>query len=298
MNKKAYVIFLVALLLSVNLMAQRKRALLVGISHYQTAGTAYEWEDIHGANDVALLCPTLKSKGFEVEMLTDAQATRANIVKKFNNLILTAKKGDVVYFHFSGHGQPVEDRNGDEADGWDEAIIPVDAHKTYKKGVYEGQNHIIDDELGRLVSLLRTAVGPKGIVYIAIDACHAGTASREADDTEDESPSTRGTIQGFTYSKGKIYKPLKVEQANYYKIPHSAQMANVVFIEACRPYQNNREIAVGNRAYGPLSYHLWLTLSQTDKFSSPQLLISKLRQNIRTKGLWPASQNMVIEQSF
>lgn len=298
MIKRTYLITMIALFLSLNLMAQRKRALLVGISHYQTALTAYEWEDIHGANDVALLCPILKSKGFEVETLTETQATHDNIIKKLNNLILTAKKGDIVYFHFSGHGQPVEDRNGDEADGWDEAIIPINAHKIYKKGIYEGQNHIIDDELGKLVSHLRTAVGPKGIVYVTIDACHAGTASRGDDATGEESPSIRGTIQGFAYTKGKIYKPLKVEQANYYKVPKSNQMANVVFFESCRPYQSNHEITVGKKVYGPLSYHLSLTFLQTNKTSSPQLLISRLRQNILKKGLWPTNQNLVIEKSF
>ena len=52
------------------------------------------------------------------------------------------KKGDIVYLHFSTHGQPVEDQNGDEEDGWDESIVPIDAYKIYKKGIYEGKNHL------------------------------------------------------------------------------------------------------------------------------------------------------------
>jgi hypothetical protein len=31
--------------------------------------------------------------------------------------------GDIIYLHFSCHGQPFEDMNGDEADGWDESYL-------------------------------------------------------------------------------------------------------------------------------------------------------------------------------
>lgn len=56
------------------------------------------------------------------------------------------KNGDIIYIHFSCHGQPVEDIDGDEDDDWDEAIVACDAKKEYLKGVYTGESHIIDDE--------------------------------------------------------------------------------------------------------------------------------------------------------
>jgi hypothetical protein len=37
-----------------------------------------------------------------------------------------ARSGDVLWCHFSGHGTQVRDRDGDEADGKDEAICTID----------------------------------------------------------------------------------------------------------------------------------------------------------------------------
>ena len=126
--------------------AQRKRAFMVGISHYDTALTGYQWNNINGTNDVQLLSPILKKQGFYLSTLLDDQATYQNITNQLSAFTNQTKKGDIVYLHFSTHGQPVEDLNGDEEDGWDEAIIPIDAYKIYKKGVYEGKKHLLDDK--------------------------------------------------------------------------------------------------------------------------------------------------------
>ena len=42
--------------------AQRKRAFLVGISHYDTALTGYQWNNINGVEDVNLLSPIFKKQ--------------------------------------------------------------------------------------------------------------------------------------------------------------------------------------------------------------------------------------------
>ena len=47
------------MLLSTAVNAQRKRAFLVGISHYDTALTGYQWNNINGVEDINLLNPTL-----------------------------------------------------------------------------------------------------------------------------------------------------------------------------------------------------------------------------------------------
>ena len=122
------------MLLSTAVTAQRKRAFLVGISHYDTALTGYQWNNINGVEDVNLLSPVLKNQGFTTTVLLDEQATFDNIVNQLTQFTNKTKKGDVVYLHFSTHGQPIEDLNGDEEDGWDESIVSIDAYKIYKKG--------------------------------------------------------------------------------------------------------------------------------------------------------------------
>lgn len=151
----------------------KKRALLIGISHYpQTPkSNPCTWTNIHGCNDVRLLRGTLQKQGFRITTLTNAQATASHIRRALKRLCQQAAKGDMVVIHFSGHGQPFEDLSGDEADGWDEAIVPYDAKKCYSR-TYTGQCHIIDDELERYINSLRTTVGPRGFVYVVLDACH------------------------------------------------------------------------------------------------------------------------------
>lgn len=66
-------------------------------------------------------------------------------------------------FHYSGHGSQQRNYNGDEADGYDETICPLD---------FETQGMIIDDELN--TTIVRPL--PHGVRLLAlIDACHSGT---------------------------------------------------------------------------------------------------------------------------
>lgn len=78
-----YIVFL--FLVNSSLSAQTKRALLVGISDYGGTDEQVDsvWSNIHGANDVELILPTLKSQSFTIKTIKDKQATAQNIRKEF-----------------------------------------------------------------------------------------------------------------------------------------------------------------------------------------------------------------------
>ena len=289
MRSRLYLI-LVALLLSSAVNAQRRRAFLVGISHYDTALTGYQWNNINGVEDINLLSPALKNQGFTTITLLDAQATFENIVSQIAQFTNKTKKGDIVYLHFSTHGQPVEDLNGDEEDGWDESIIPIDAYKIYRKGVYEGGKHLTDDILNKYVKKLREKIGPTGFLYVVIDACHAGTSSRANDET------VRGTHVGFTYSN-KVFRPSK-NKKSHYRIEPSAKQSDVMFLEACRPDQVNTEIKVGGKRFGPLSYNIAQTLSSFTLSTDAKGFIDNFKKTLLNTGRWPNNQNLVTETSY
>lgn len=270
--------------------AQRKRAFMVGISHYDTALTGYQWNNINGTNDVQLLSPILKKQGFYLSTLLDDQATYQNIISQLSAFTKQTKKGDIVYLHFSTHGQPVEDLNGDEEDGWDEAIIPIDAYKIYKKGSYEGKKHLLDDQLNTYIKKLRTKIGPSGFLYVVIDACHAGTSSRANDET------IRGTKVGFTYNN-KVFKP-SVQKKSHYKVEASAKISHVMYLEACRPDQVNMEIKVKDRRYGPLSYNISQALLAKPLSTDAVEFLNSVKASILNGGCWPNNQNLVTETSF
>ena len=168
---------LVLFFLPISLFAQQKHALLIGISDYpQYKDPDASWSRIHGANDVQLLSPILSKQGFKVSVLTNKSATHSAIEKSLKKLSQSIHSGDIVYIQLSGHGQAVEDENEDEVDGWDEAFIPYDAQRCYKENVYRGENHLLDDELNNHLNAIRKKVGENGIVYVVIDACHAGSS--------------------------------------------------------------------------------------------------------------------------
>ena len=272
--------------------AETKRALLVGISDY---GNAMEdpnkWANISGANDVQLLSPLFSEHGYTVTSLVDSLATHANITKALEQLAKDSNKGDEVYIHFSMHGQPFDDLNGDEEDGWDEALIPVDAQMTYSEGVYDGKNHLLDDELEKHFNDIRNKIGPNGHLYVILDACHSGTASRGDNDH------IRGTQEGFSRS-GKFYSPDRTKETNdYFTVATSKGQSPVTFIEACRSYQVNREVrdVDTNTWYGSLSYYIAKAIMDNKILGSDEWLESVRRGMGHNRKL--RKQNVVVEKS-
>ena len=244
------IIYCILILLSCCLLthAQNKRALLIGISQY---GNNTGWKNIHGANDVDLMKSVLK--GFSIRELKNANATYDNIIKELNYLTKKTKEGDIVYIHFSGHGQPFEDINGDEHDGWDESFVPFDAHLYYEENVYSGNKHLTDDILNTYLIKIRKKIGEHGILYVTIDACHAGNSYRDS-----EEDIYRGTGKGFS-KNNKIYKVPKT-QKRYYNIDDIRGYSPIVMLEACQSHQRNTEIYIKNTYYGPLTYAIFKTL--------------------------------------
>lgn len=76
----------------------KKRALLIGISHYPqtTRNNPCTWTNIHDSNDVRLLRGTLQKQGFRITTLTNAQATASHIRRALKRLCQQAAKGDMV----------------------------------------------------------------------------------------------------------------------------------------------------------------------------------------------------------
>lgn len=263
----------------------KKRALLIGISHYPqtTRNNPCTWTNIHGSNDVRLLRGTLQKQGFRITTLTNAQATASHIRRALKRLCQQAAKGDMVVIHFSGHGQPFEDLSGDEADGWDEAIVPYDAKKCYSR-TYTGRCHIIDDELERYINSLRTTVGPRGFVYVVLDACHMGGASRDESET-DSAACARGTNVGFS-PNGRTYIP-RIDRRGHFTVKASPRMAGVCYIE----YTNQAPLIGWALANVYLINHDELnalhTLDKQIELTAPQSLVQtkavELRHKIRNR---------------
>ena len=295
---KRFLIILLTLLITLPMaFAGQKRAFLVGISKYRTE-TRRDWQNIHGSEDIQLLEPSLKAQGFQVTTLTNEQATHAGIVAGLKSLIKKVKKGDIVYIHFSTHGQPVEDgMNGlkaDEADGWDEAIVPIDAGSKYSAS-YDGSKHLTDDEFNSYVSQIRSKLGPKGALYVVMDACHSGNSSRG------EFVTSRGTNEGLSRS-GKKYNFVNAENKQHYRLDNSPKLAPTIFLEACTSRERNFEIVIGGKEYGSLSYMVYQTLKSIKIGTSPAAFERAVKSTIANSKEWQKQlsqkQHIVTETSY
>lgn len=262
-----------------NVSGQARRALIIGIGNYPKE---FGWNPIHGNNDISIIKESLIRQGFSLEnimQIKDTAATKNNILSAFEKLTESCHQGDVVYIHFSGHGQQVTDLDGDEDDGFDEAWIPYDAQKEYVSGVYEGENHLTDDELNVILTRLRVCVGVKGKIIVVADACHSGSGSRGK-------PSDEVFIRG---TGDKFIIPRK--SVNIHKKPKTIEW---LFVAACKPYQSNYEYRTQEgEYYGVLSYIIASETKRFDAYKYMELLqewsdnISKLSrypQNIDNEG--------------
>ena len=272
--------------------AQTKRALVIGISVYPQSGDN-SWNSIHGTNDAELIVPVLKEQGFKTTKICNKDATARRIRQEIAKLIESCGRGDIVYLHFSGHGQPFEDLDGDEDDGWDESIIPYDAQKVYVKGKYEGSNHIIDDELHSYFQKMMSKVGSSGLVCVVIDACHAGNTYM-GDEEDEEEVFLRGIKKGFS-PHAKDYHP-RINAKGNFQVAKKANQGDVILLEACRSYQSNYEIKQNGKYYGPLSFYVGMVLAKKELNASTgwiEEINKEMKANDRL-----TRQNMVYETTL
>lgn len=202
--------------------AQTRRAIVIGLGEQLDRS----WGEIHGDRDVPLVASMLKSAGFtDIRTLVNSQATKAAIVSSINSLISRSSKGDVVYIHFSGHGQRMTDLDGDEDDGWDEAWIPYDAFRKYCDRD-RGDKHLSDDELSRYLTRLRGKVGASGTIAVVVDACHSGDSTRDGEGWD--SVVVRGVYDHFVIPGKRAAR-------------RNAVMESWLTLSACKDYQLNEE---------------------------------------------------------
>lgn len=215
--------------------AWTKRALVIGIGEQEDRS----WAKINGDKDVSYVQDMLSKYGYnDVITLVNEQATKKAIVLSFQKLTAVCNPGDIVYIHFSGHGQQVTDVNGDETDGWDEAWIPYDAYLTYDERLYKGENHLVDDELNTLLTSVRNKIGDSGKMLVVVDACHSGDSVRGSDIDE--------TVRGV---KDEFVIPVK-KRGTDTKAPEMW-----LTLSACKDYQLNQEMKTPQ--VGKLTYALY-----------------------------------------
>ncbi len=146
-------------------------ALLVGINEYAPGSIV---PTLRGcANDVTAMHESLRRlTGAGAEnflVLVNEQATRDAIVAGWRkHLRDRVQPGDVVYFHYSGHGSRARSDDPDAETGFTESLVAYDSR-------LKGKFDLLDKELALLIAEVEQA-GAQVILFL--DCCHSGGATR------------------------------------------------------------------------------------------------------------------------
>ncbi len=157
-------------------------ALCVGINDYQyvpkLGGCVPDATNVY--NYLKSTCANTDFK-FDAVILTDSDATKANVVKNFQEHLGKAKKGDVAVFYFSGHGAE---------EGADEVFWSASQKKTlntlvcYDSRSPEGITDLADKELRYLINGITYSEdeNPDLPHFVLItDSCHSGSVTRDSE---------------------------------------------------------------------------------------------------------------------
>jgi hypothetical protein len=266
----------------------RRKALLIGINYFGQRG------QLRGCiNDVKNMSTYLNEffgyKREDMVTLTDdqqnpmSQPTKANILRAMHWLVKDARPNDSLFFHYSGHGGQTEDLDGDEEDGYDEVIYPVD---------FRTAGHIVDDEMHRImVQNLQPGVRLTAI----FDSCHSGSALdlpyiystqgvlKEPNLAKEAgqgllgivSSYARNDIGGIMNTASSLFK--KVTQGDdVYKrnLRTKTSPADVIMWSGSKDTQTSADANIAGEATGAMSYAFISSLRKNPNQSYVQLLNS------------------------
>lgn len=274
----------------------RRKALLIGINYFGQRG------QLRGCiNDVKNMSTYLFQQfGYKREdmvILTDdlqnpmSQPTKQNILRAMHWLVKDARPNDSLFFHYSGHGGQTKDLDGDEPDGYDEVIYPVD---------FRQNGHIVDDEMHRIMV---TPLQPGVRLTAIFDSCHSGTALdlpyiystqgilKEPNLAKEAgqgllgviSSYSRGDIGGMTSNvMGFIKKATTGDDAYNRSIATKTSPADVVMWSGSKDDQTSADASIASQATGAMSWAFITAMKKNPQQSYVQLLNS-IRDELATK---------------
>jgi hypothetical protein len=241
----------------------RKVALLVGINQYRYP------DALSGCvTDVALQRQLLMYRfGFksqDIHTLIDEKATRKNILGAFEEyLINQVKPGDVVVFHYSGHGSQIYDpeptfvnaENGKI--GLNSTFVPVDSQLP---AGYPNSGGVVQDIMGHTLFLLMSAV-PTENITVVLDSCFSGGGTRNDFKVRSRNGGKNILVSPDEKSYQKRWlSRLKLSHSEFVE-GYRKGVAKGVVLAATDPYQLAADAQLNGFNAGAFTYlltqHLW-----------------------------------------
>ncbi len=253
-------------------MATNKKALCVGVNIFKNYPGAALQGCVNDANDMSkVLQNQLGFQSGDITVLTDAQATKANIISNLKAMVDGAKAGKYSYlvFSMSSHGTQVPDLSGDEPDRADEAFCP---HDLAQDGNKWDINHIIlDDELRDLFMQLPANV----LLEVYLDTCHSGTGLKSIDMLLDRTPRylPPPSLEAFEQVDQKRSRGLR------HGLLEKGIVHNILWA-ACRSDQTSADANIAGGWHGAFTYYYCKEMTACKNSLSRADLLTKVRSDL------------------
>jgi len=237
-----------------------KKALLVGINY---VGTGHELKGC--INDSHNMHNFLAARGFtDIKMLQEEAATTDGIKAGLEWLTSGVTPGDVIVFHYSGHGSQLP--SSTEADGFEEIICPVDLNWMDKV--------ITDDTLRQAFNKV-----PNGVnTTVILDCCHSGTMldqteSLNATKTMVEAPKVAKKVKGARYLKppAKVANKLKTRSLVDWRASRDVN-ESALLIAGCHADQTSADAVINGSPQGAATAALLRSAMANPGISYKQLV--------------------------
>jgi len=250
-----------------------KKALCVGINNFKNYPSSALQGCVNDANDMSgILKDFLGFKDADITKLTNATATKANIMKNLNLMVDGAKKGkyDHLVFSLSTHGTQVPDKNGDEPDNADEAFCPYDL--AAKGDVWDPDHIITDDELHDLFVTL-----PKNVLLeVFFDTCHSGTGLKAIDFLLTRKPRflPPPSLKAFKQLAGLETRGMKNLMADKGLTHH-------ILWAGCRADQTSADAKIGTSWHGAFTFYFVKELRASKNKLARKDLLKKVKADLK-----------------
>jgi hypothetical protein len=261
-----------------------RRALLVGLNHYPDPAN-----NLSGCvNDVLQTSAVLQQAyGFDdakqIRLLVDERARTQAIIDRLEWLVAGSGPGDVLVFHYSGHGSQVRDRDGDElSDGLDEILCPYDL---------DWNHPFTDDDLFQIVS----RVGAGASLIVILDCCHSGTGLRAFPSPRipsrpkclppppDVAHRTQPRIEDCGENR-RLTMTVPRHELALRRFGARAARHGAILLAACRDDQTSADAWIDGDYHGAFTYFLWRTAAETGFSTSPADLVRRTRHALKQAG--------------
>ncbi len=250
-----------------------RRALLVGVNNYENP----RFDDLRGCvNDVTnmrhILITFWGLTPDDIRVITDHRATRAAISERLKWLTADASAEDYLFFHFSGHGSQIRERDDEDelADHRDELICPHDLNWDDRK------SYITDDDLNKLFGSL-----PDGVqLEVVMDCCHSGTNLRDfSPPAEALEPEKAFRFLPPPLDIAARFEGLEDLPSRGFRSPKRSTRDHILWA-ACRDFEKSADAKIEGSWNGAFTYYFCKHVRESGGTLSRRALLERVRASL------------------